>query len=117
MTKSLRIFVLTVALMLAASVPALAETVDFVLVNNTGSAIFNVYIAPSESDQWGEDVLGDSGTISAGESHTMRGGDSDVRYWDIRVVFDNEVYYDLQNIDLFTVSRIIVNADGTYNYQ
>lgn len=117
MTKSLRIFVLTVALMLAASVPALAYTQNFVIVNNTGSTVYNLYVSPVNSDNWEEDVLGDSGVIMPGASTTINFSGRNERYWDLRLVFDNGADLYWENIDLFSVSKITINSDGTANYQ
>lgn len=116
MTKSLRIFVLTVALMLAASVPALAYTQNFVLVNNTGSTVYNLYVSPVNSDNWEEDVLGDN-VIMPGDSTTINFNGRSERYWDLRLVFDNGVDLYWENIDLFSISRITINSDGTANFR
>lgn len=116
MTKSLRIFVLTVALMLAASVPALAYTQNFVLVNNTGSTVYNLYVSPVNSDNWEEDVLGDN-VIMPGDSSTINFNGRSECYWDLRLVFDNGVDLYWENIDLFSISRITINSDGTANFR
>ena len=118
MYRTFRVFVLTVALMLMASVPALAGSQDFVLVNNTGSTIYNVYCSPTGANNWEEDILGDTGTIAPGASVTIRfDARENVQYWDLLVVFDNGVQYPFAEIDLFSVSQITVNSDATANFQ
>ena len=118
MYKTLRVFVLTVALMLLANAPAFAGAQDFVLVNNTGSTIYNVYCSPTGSNNWEEDILGDTGTIAPGASVTIRfDARENVQYWDLLVVFDNGVQYPFAEIDLFSVSQITVNSDATANFQ
>ena len=118
MSKSLRVFILTVALMLLANAPAFAGVQDFVLVNNTGSTIYNVYCSPSGSNSWEEDILGDTGTIAPGASATIRfAPNENVQYWDLLVVFDNGVQYPFAEIDLFSVAEITVNSDATANFR
>ena len=118
MLKSLRVFALTVALMIVASASALAYSQDFVLVNNTGSTIFNVYCSSVNSGEWEEDILGDTGTISPGEAATIRFDAAERgRYWDLRIIFDNGADYVFTNVDLFSISRITVNSDATATYE
>jgi hypothetical protein len=116
MAKSLRIFVLTLALMALASVPALAYSQNFVIVNNTGSTIYNIYVSPVNSDNWEEDILGDSGVVMPGESKSITFSGYNDRYWDLRVVFDNGADFYWTNVDLFSISRITVNSNGTANF-
>lgn len=118
MLKSLRVFVLTVALMLMASTPALAGTQDFMIINNTGSTIFHIFCSSADSNSWEEDLLGDSGTISPGASATIRFDPAEnSRYWDLRVVFDNGADLYWSNVDLFSIGEITVNSDGTANFR
>ena len=109
---------LAFAVMLLASAPALAGSQDFVLVNNTGSTIHNIYCSPAGTESWEEDILGDNGTLAPGEYATIRFNNSDNRqYWDLLIVFDNGVEYPFANVDLFSVSKITVNSDATANFE
>ncbi|MBV9127583.1 MAG: hypothetical protein JO117_05795, partial [Verrucomicrobia bacterium] len=45
---------------LATASAARAEQTEFTLVNKTGLDIAEVYVAPAGSEQWEDDVLGDS---------------------------------------------------------
>lgn len=49
-----------VAVLLVAmfAVPALADPRDFSVVNNTSFVITHVYVATSDSSDWGDDILG-----------------------------------------------------------
>lgn len=49
MLKSLRVFILAVALMLLANAPAFARAQDFVIVNNTGSTIVNIFCSHADT--------------------------------------------------------------------
>jgi hypothetical protein len=42
------------------------------IVNNTGNDVYLIYVSPSESDDWGEDLLGDENTLEDGETFTVR---------------------------------------------
>ena len=39
------------------------------------------------------------------------------QYWDFRVVFDNGTDLYWENVDLFSVSVITVNSDGTATFE
>lgn len=53
-----------------------AQVFDFTLSNETGYDIESVYVAPSDADEWGEDVLGDE---------ILEDGDS------VEIQFDKEI--------------------------
>jgi hypothetical protein len=42
------------------------------IINNTGYTVYYIYISPSESEDWGEDCLGDEAILSDGETFTVR---------------------------------------------
>ena len=52
------VFALMLALVSASSVALAADPRDFVLVNNTGQVIHNIYVSPSNQTEWGDDILG-----------------------------------------------------------
>lgn len=54
-----------IALLFAAG-PAFANDADFVLRNKTGYQIDEVYVAPSASKNWGNDIMG-TGALGDGE--------------------------------------------------
>jgi len=82
---------------------------DFTLSNRTGYELKEVYVAPSDSDDWQNDVLG-SGTMSNGAT-------VDIKFrratktckWDLKVVYtvdsSNAVWH---NIDLCSVDKITI---------
>ena len=89
---------------------------DFTLVNKTGYEIKSVYVSPSKSNDWEEDVLG---------KDTFADGDSwDIKFhraaktckWDLKVVYsddDSDAVWD--NIDLCSVSKITIKYDRKKN--
>jgi len=41
------------------------------IVNNTGYTIYQIYVSPSEDDEWGDDILGDE-ILENGKTFTYR---------------------------------------------
>ena len=71
---------------------------DFTLVNHTGETIVYVLKHNQEIDivfsPW-----------------------DDAQYWDVRAEFDDGTYEEWYKFDLFTVSEITLNRDGTASYR
>jgi hypothetical protein len=85
---------------------------DFRLVNKTGYEIKEVYVSPSKSSDWEEDILGD-GVLddqSGRDIHFHRAAKS--CHWDLKVVYtvdsSNAVWND---IDLCSVEKITIHYD------
>jgi hypothetical protein len=117
MVKIFRMFFLAAAFMFVAQASAFAGAQDFAFVNNTSLAVHNIYCSSANSDNWEEDVLGESGVVMPGETITIRFNAAQRgQYWDLRVVFENgtDIYW--EDIDLLKVSVITVNNDGTANF-
>lgn len=82
---------------------------DFTLVNRTGYEIDKVFVSPSKSDDWEEDVLGKD-TLDDGESWRIKFSRSvKTCSWDLKVVYTDDgssaVWHD---IDLCEVSKITI---------
>jgi hypothetical protein len=101
---------LVVALTFAPSSARSDSTLDFVLVNDTGYTIEKIFVSPSKTEDWGEDVMGqdqleDGKTVKI---HFNRAHEKDTK-WDIKVVFtDNENRY-WTNLDLSTISEVTIH--------
>jgi hypothetical protein len=111
----LGIYAATAALTFAAFAPqrAYAGQQDFTLVNRTGYEIGEVYVAPSASSDWEEDVLGKdtlpNGTpVDIGFSRS-----EDTCKWDLKVVYtiDNSTA-EWSAFDLCKVSKITIFYDA-----
>lgn len=85
---------------------------DFKLVNKTGYEIKEVYVSPSKSSDWQEDILGD-GVLddkSAREIKFHRSAKS--CHWDLKVVYTVDSSSAVWNdIDLCTVEKITIHYD------
>ncbi len=89
---------------------------DFVLVNKTGYGISEVYVSPSKSNDWEEDVLGRD-TLGDGESWQIRfHRATKTCKWDLKVVYeddDSDAIWDA--IDLCSVSKITIHWNKKSN--
>ena len=85
---------------------------DFKLVNRTGYEIKEVYVSPSKSTDWEEDVLGDGvlGNKDFRQIHFHRSVKS--CHWDLKVVYTVDDSSAIWNdIDLCTVAKITIHYD------
>ena len=71
--------------LLAAVQPVAAQDVNFTLINNSSQSLHYFYTNPSNTDEWGEDLLGETGTLEPGyESNVFIGDGSDQCLYDFR---------------------------------
>ena len=79
------------ALALAVAVlPAQAQDVEFTLINDSTQALHYFFTTPSNDEDWGEDLLGETGTLEAGYQGTVSIGDgSDQCLYDFRFVMES----------------------------
>jgi hypothetical protein len=84
---------------------------DFELVNATGADIHQLFISPSNVEEWQEDVLG-TGALADGDSATITfdSGES-AALWDIKVVDieGNELIW--AKLNLKKISRVTLQFD------
>jgi hypothetical protein len=83
---------------------------DFDLANKTGYEIKEVYVSPSKSDDWQNDVLG-TGTLPDGNGvHVKFHRDAQTCSWDLKVVYtDDSSSAVWQNINLCEVEKITIH--------
>jgi hypothetical protein len=83
-----------------------AGGLGFDLVNFTGSTLRAVYISPSDSTGWEENILG-SGEMNDGDTVDIRfSSEGKAALWDIRVEGADGHYAEWKGLDLHGVSRI-----------
>ncbi len=74
----------------AIATPAMAETVQFELINNSSHEVHYFYTSPSDQASWGSDLLGDNGVMVAGATGTVTiGDDSDQCLYDFKFVIES----------------------------
>ena len=81
----MRLFSLAAGLVATLAFPALAEDLQFTLVNNSSHAIVEMYLSPTHQDTWGENILsvasvdpGTEGTIDITDGEAVC--DYDMRF-------------------------------------
>lgn len=94
------------ALLLVAGVlPAAAQTVEFTLINQSSEALHYFYTNPSNMDEWGEDLLGEDGTLEPGEQGTVTIGDgSDQCEYDFRFETETGAVLEVMQVDICTLN-------------
>ena len=91
--------------------PARADSaLDFVLVNDTGYTIDQIFVSPTKMEAWGEDVMGQD-QLEDGKSvkiHFSRAHEKDTK-WDIKIVFTDKENRYWTGLDLSTISEVTVH--------
>lgn len=114
MKTALTTFCLCLCLVVFASRPAFAGPRDFTLHNETGLDIAEVYVSPSDANDWEEDVLGDD-SLGDGEEvniHYSR-NEADPK-WDLKIVDEEGETVIWKGLNLLKAHRITLHyKDGT----
>lgn len=84
---------------------------DFTLINKTGYDLDQVYVSPSNSTDWHEDILGRDvlGDDETCDIHFSRSEDTCL--WDLRAVYTDNSAVVWEDIDLCAVSFITIRYD------
>jgi hypothetical protein len=87
------------------------------IVNNTGYTIYFLYVSPSESDDWGDDILGDA-VLRDGETFTYKlteplsrvntydflaedEDDDPYLKWEITITNNSKIVFTLDDLDMY----------------
>jgi hypothetical protein len=111
--RSKVIIALGVAIFLAVTVFARAGKQDFVIHNQTGVEIHEVYVSPHSSDDWGDDVLGKD-TLPDGQSVKITFDDREKSVqWDLKVTDGKGHSIEWENLDLTKIAEVTLHyKDG-----
>lgn len=88
---------------------------DFVLVNQTGETIREVYVSPSKADDWEEDILGRD-VLEDGESVKITFHDRPgIKLWDLKAVVGEKggrshIWYELNLMEIEEVTIYYKNG-------
>ena len=92
------------ALALLTAAPASAQTVEFTLINNSSQSLHYFYTNPTNMDDWGDDLLGEDGTLEPGEQGTVTIGDgSDQCEYDFRFETGEGNLLEVPAVDICTL--------------
>ena len=98
--------------------PALAHAApqDFDLDNETGYTIKNLYISPTTTNDWQEDVLGVD-TLDNGQSVHIHfpGGRGETCEWDLKISYEDDSSHQWMNVNLCSINKVTIHYDeGTH---
>jgi hypothetical protein len=99
-------------IILSTKISAQQSKQDFKLVNKIGFEINNLYIAPHDSDDWGEDVLGKDAMPNGDELEIQFHPKENICIWDIRIEDKDGKYIEWESIDLCKWSKITLQYEN-----
>jgi hypothetical protein len=96
--------------LLAGALPAVAQTVEFTLINNSSQSLHYFYTNPSNMNEWGDDLLGPDGTLEPGEQGTVTIGDgSDQCDYDFRFETGEGAVLEVPAVDICSLNSYTLN--------
>ena len=108
----MRKFLAVLAMLAFVTLPAMAQEAkqDFTLVNKTGYELKALFVSPTKSDDWEDDVLGQD-TLDDKQSVNVKFHSAAKScHWDVKVVYsDDDSSAVWANIDLCTVEKITLH--------
>jgi len=110
--KMLKVMLMALIFSVVLTGTAFAGRQDFTLVNQTGRDIVNLYITPSNTFYWDNDILGLDILPNGDYAHIRFSRKETDRYWDMKAEFSDGNDWIWEDIDLFSISRITLRFDG-----
>ena len=106
---------IALAAVITLATPAMAGKQDFSIVNRTGYQIDKIFVAPSKSDDWEEDVMGDD-VIEDGATQpiTFDGSTSTCKY-DLKAVYHDGDTAEWGGLNLCEVSKVTLHYNAKTN--
>jgi hypothetical protein len=106
------IAVSVLAMFVTATALARSGKQDFVLHNETGVEIHELYVSPTTTDDWEEDVLGVD-TLPAGESVKVTFEDREHHAkWDMKVVDGKGNSIEWKSLNLIEISDVTLHYEN-----
>ena len=102
-----------IAIFLTATAFARVGKQDFILHNQTGVEIHEVYVSPVSTDDWEEDVLGKD-TLPSGESVKVTFNDREKHvHWDLKVADSKGNSIEWHDLNLIEIDEVTLHyKDG-----
>ncbi len=113
--KTLRVFILAALLVAALSSVALAASKQLTIANHTGFTIYKIFICPTQTNNWGNSLLG-SDTLENHETVGLNLKNISPQPYDLKVSFVDESAIEWHEIDLTKVNAITIKDDGTAEF-
>lgn len=110
----MRVFVgsaLFVSMLLSVAPAPGAQTRELVIVNQTGATLYFLYASPSDSETWGDDLLG-AAVLGNGETHRirLRAAAEAAGLYDVRAIDSNDNEYIVWSWDLVRENRVVIRS-------
>jgi hypothetical protein len=103
----LRFLLALVAVIFAA--PASASDEELTIVNRTGYVISEIYISPTRTDNWEEDIMGRE-VLGNGERVVVDFSRSeDACLWDMLVIYEDEEEVSWDALNLCELATVVLN--------
>ncbi len=91
-----------------ASGQVFAGDADFTLVNRTGYTLREIYVSPSNKEEWGKDRMGNN-VLENGKSRLFKFSDKSSCEQDLKVVFEDDSSEETwEDVDLCELSKITI---------
>ncbi len=102
-----------IAMFVTATAFARTGKQDFMLHNQTGVEIHELYVSPHTTNDWEEDILG-RGTLPSGESVKITFEDREKHvHWDLKVVDSKGNSIEWEDLNLVEISEVTLHyKDG-----
>ena len=89
---------------------------DFRLVNKTGYEVKDVYVSPTKTDDWGDEVLGRGNRLADGQGVDIHFNPrTRTCRWDLKVVYSDDDKAVWRDINLCEVDKITLHYDRGAN--
>ncbi len=111
--KQLLSFLSVLVLSLLVAGTALAKEV--LVVNGTSFEIHGIALSASESNSWGDDLLGDE-ILKPGEGVRINLS-GDTKGWDMAVVDNEGQQLEFKQLDFTNVNKVTLHSDGTAQFE
>ena len=92
--------------------PAFAGVQDFILANETGVEIAELYISPVAKANWGEDVLAVDTLQPGDECHVKFSRDETADFWDLMIVDQEGTSLEWPELNLSAISKVTLTIEN-----
>ncbi|HEY5534363.1 MAG TPA: hypothetical protein VIL99_05440 [Ignavibacteria bacterium] len=115
--KVLFLIVIIAGLFLFSAKNSSAQALTYQVVNNTGVTLVDVYVTPSETNNWGNDILPNDlfengSTITV----TIPADYGTTCMFDMKITDAAGGHVTFTDIDACKLVKLQINGDGTYQY-
>jgi hypothetical protein len=99
------------AVLLCTSAPAVSADYGFNITNETDHTITSMYVSPTNSDYWEENLLGEYGVLRPGRTKRVRLSGYESPIFDIRLVDEEDDRYTFWKVDISAQDITVTPGD------